>query len=610
MRIRSHLASLVAAIVLPTVLLAAVALAHLRSVRWDAETERLQERVDAVALAIDAQIDGSVRALQQMAALVEPHPRSPAIAADVDRLARDLLELQPMWTVVELHAIDGAPMRRWARPGDAALAPVGAAFVDGIAANARHAVSDLVLAPPAAPVTYIGVPVVREGAARAVLLAGVGAAQWLRFLERYGVAAPETLTLNDSQGIVIARTLEPEVWIGKRSGASYWDRTREGRRGSFSNFSIDGKEFFSAFSRQATSDWVIGSGGPRARADAEVGRAALLTTGLLVVATLVALLLAALISDRIAGAIGALMDTVSTIGGGGGGGEAASAAPARRIDIDEVEAVRRKARETEQAVRQQAIEQGRALERAASARADAEAAIRAKDEFIAMLSHELRNPLSAITSASALLAMTSLPADAQRHASRVLERQVRHLTTMVDDLLDITRLDIGKTQAELKPIDLSSVVTQVVRQFEDAARCDHLTIRVEATPAWVRGDERRLEQVVSNLLDNACKFTPEGGHVLLRVRADAQQATLTVADDGAGLAPELLPRLFDAFTQGRDAADRSGGLGLGLAVVKRLVELHGGSVSADNGGPLGGAVFTVQLASMTLAQTARQQALT
>lgn len=610
MRIRSHLASLVAAIVLPTVLLAAVALAHLRGVRWDAETERLEERVDAVALAIDAQIDGTVRALQQMAALVEPsHPRSTATAADVDRFARDLLELHPMWTVVELHAIDGAPLRRWARPGEAALAPAAAAFVGGIGASARHAVSDLVLAAPGAPATYIGVPVVREGAARAVLLAGVGATQWLRFLERYGIAAPETVTLNDSQGIVIARTLEPELWIGKRSGASYWDRTREGRRGSFSNYSIDGKEFFSAFSRQATSDWVIGSGGPRARADAEVGRAALLTTGLLVVATLVALLLAALISDRIAGAIGALMDTVSSIGRGSAAA-AAETSSSRRIEIDEVEAVQRKAREADQAVRQQALQQGRALEQATHARADAEAAIRAKDEFIAMLSHELRNPLSAITSASALLAMTSLPADAQRHASRVLERQVRHLTTMVDDLLDITRLDIGKAQAELKPIDLSLVVTQVVRQFEDAARCGHLAVRVEATPAWVKGDERRLEQVVSNLLDNACKFTPEGGHVLLRVRADAQHATLTVADDGAGLAPELLPRLFDAFTQGRDAADRSGGLGLGLAVVKRLVELHGGSVSADNGGPLGGAVFTVQLVSVALAQTARQQALT
>lgn len=607
MRIRSHLASLVAAIVLPTVLLAAVALSHLRSVHSSAETLRLEERVDAVALAVDAQIDGSVRALQQMAALVDPHVRGAAAGIDADRFALSLLELNPLWTVVELHGLDGGEIRRWARPGEVALAPVAAAFVDGVRASARHAVSDLVQAPPAAPATYIGVPVVRGGAARAVLVAGIGAAQWLRFLQRYGIAAPETLTLNDSQGLIIARTLEPELWVGKRSVASYWDRTRESRRGGFSSLSVDGKEFFSAFSRQVSSDWVTGSGGPRARADAEVGRAALLTTGLLVLATLVAVLLAALISDRIAGAISALMDTVSSIGGGGA---AADAPRSRRIEIDEVEAVQRKAREAEQAVRQQALEQGRALERATHARADAEAAIRAKDEFIAMLSHELRNPLSAITSASALLAMTSLPADSQRHASRVLERQVRHLTTMVDDLLDITRLDIGKVQTELKPLDLSSVVTQVVRQFEDGARCDDLDIRVDVAPAWVRGDERRLEQVVTNLLDNACKFTPAGGHVLLRVRGDAQHTTLTVADDGAGLAPELLPRLFDAFTQGREAADRSGGLGLGLAVVKRLVELHGGTVSADNGGPLGGAVFTVRLETVTVAQPARQQALT
>jgi len=608
MRIRSHLASLVAAVVLPTVLLAAVALSHLRSVHWSAETQRLEERVDAVALAVDAQIDGSVRALQQMAALVDPRLRGAAAGIDVDRLALSLLELNPLWNVIELHGLDGAEVRRWARPGAQALAPAGTAFVDGVRAGARQVVSDLVLAPPAAPATYIGVPVLRDGAPRAVLVAGIGAMQWLQFLERYGIAAPETLTLNDSQGLIIARTLDPEQWVGKRSGASYWDRTRESRRGGFSSLSIDGQEFFSAFSRQGSAGWVTGSGGPRARADAEVGRAALLTTALLVLATLVAVLLAALISDRIAGAIGALMDTVSSIGGGGGA--AAGAPPSRRIAIDEVEAVQRKAREADQAVRRQAIAHERALERATHARVDAEAAIRAKDEFIAMLSHELRNPLSAITSASALLAMTSLPADAQRHASRVLERQVRHLTTMVDDLLDITRLDIGKAQAVLKPLDLTSVVTQVVRQFEDGARCGHLDIQVDAAPAWVRGDERRLEQVVTNLLDNACKFTPAGGRVLLRVHGDAQHTTLTVADDGAGLAPELLPRLFDAFTQGRDAADRSGGLGLGLAVVKRLVELHGGTVTAGNGGPLGGAVFTVRLETVELAQPARQQALT
>ncbi len=608
MRIRSHLASLVAAIVLPTALLAAVALTHLRSLHGSAETERLEERVAAVALAIDAQIDGSVRALQQMAALVEPPAPGAASATDADRFALGLLELNPLWTVVELHRLDGGVVQRWARPGDPALAPADRAFVDGFrTTSTRHVVSDLVLAPPAAPATYIGVPVLHDGAPRAVLLAGVGAAQWLHFLERYGIAAPETLTLNDSLGFIIARTLEPEQWVGKRSGASYWDRTREGRRGSFANFSVDGKEFFSAFSRQATSDWVTGSGGPRARADAEVGRAALLTAALLVAATLVALLLAALISDRIAGAIGALMDTVSSIGGGGGA--VAGTAPPRRIDIDEVEAVQRKAREAEQAVRRRALEQGRALERATHARADAEAAIRAKDEFIAMLSHELRNPLSAITSASALLAMTNLPADAQHHAGRVLERQVRHLTTMVDDLLDITRLDIGKAQGELEPLDLSSVATQVVRQFEDGARCDHLNLQVDVTPGWVKGDERRLEQVVTNLLDNACKFTPAGGHVRLSVRADGRHVTLTIADDGPGLAPELLPRLFDAFTQGRDAPDRSGGLGLGLAVVKRLVELHGGTVNAGNGGALGGAVFTVQLDAVTLTQPARQRAL-
>jgi signal transduction histidine kinase len=166
---------------------------------------------------------------------------------------------------------------------------------------------------------------------------------------------------------------------------------------------------------------------------------------------------------------------------------------------------------------------------------------------------------------------------------------------MVDDLLDVKRLASGCVEPDRRAVDLAAVVRHVVRNFSVGGRTERLQIDVDAAPAWVDGDERRLEQVVSNLLDNACKFAPPEGRVHLRVAHEGPHVLLEVADNGAGVPPELLSTLFEAFSQGRPASDRSGGLGLGLAIVKSLVELHGGTVSAANGGPLGGAVFSVRL---------------
>ncbi|MBZ8144217.1 hybrid sensor histidine kinase/response regulator, partial [Rubrivivax gelatinosus] len=164
------------------------------------------------------------------------------------------------------------------------------------------------------------------------------------------------------------------------------------------------------------------------------------------------------------------------------------------------------------------------------------------------------------------------PAALARDRSRALEvvqRQVRHLRKMVDDLLDATRLASGKLELQRRPVDLAAIARHVVGHFDAAGRCSGLRIELVAEPVWVEGDEVRLEQIVSNLLDNACKYTPAGGHVRLSVAADGDEAVLTVADDGPGLEPELLPRVFESFSQGPRLIDRSpGGVGLGLSIVQ------------------------------------------
>ena len=180
----------------------------------------------------------------------------------------------------------------------------------------------------------------------------------------------------------------------------------------------------------------------------------------------------------------------------------------------------------------------------------------------------------------------------------MIERQVGRLTDLVDDMLDVARLNSGKIVLERRVIDLAEVVRHVLGSFQDAGRSLHLRVDASSGRRWVFADETRLEQIVANLLDNAFKYTPAGGHVRIETGTAADQATLVVADDGSGIAPELLPRIFDVFAQGERTLERAqGGLGLGLTVVRRLVALHGGSIRAESPGPGGGATFSVGLPS-------------
>jgi CheY-like chemotaxis protein len=223
---------------------------------------------------------------------------------------------------------------------------------------------------------------------------------------------------------------------------------------------------------------------------------------------------------------------------------------------------------------------------------------RRKDEFLAMLAHELRNPLAPMRSALEAFRLL-LPPDPQLGQLRdIVDRQVGQLTRLVDDLLDVTRITIGKVRLRREPMDLVAAIERAVETVQPliAARRHRLDVERPPGPAWVQGDQVRLTQVVANLLGNAAKYTPEGGRIALRVTVDASEATVEVEDNRIGIAPEMLERVFDLFEQDERALDRSeGGLGIGLTLVKKLVELHGGRVAAASTGRGRGARFTVSL---------------
>jgi signal transduction histidine kinase/ActR/RegA family two-component response regulator len=224
-------------------------------------------------------------------------------------------------------------------------------------------------------------------------------------------------------------------------------------------------------------------------------------------------------------------------------------------------------------------------------------AIESRDEFLAMLGHELRNPLGAIRLAGELLAH---PTGEEKHAKQraIIDRQTRHLARLVDDLLDVARVSYGKVVLRLEPVSLAEVLHASFQSFEAAARARELalTLRIDESPALVSGDRDRLEQIFGNLLANAIKYTPPGGSVRVQLTRAGSEYVACVVDTGIGIAADVLPTVFELFRQADHSLDRAqGGMGLGLTLVRSLVQLHGGTVEALSEGADRGSAFAVRL---------------
>jgi PAS domain S-box-containing protein len=219
------------------------------------------------------------------------------------------------------------------------------------------------------------------------------------------------------------------------------------------------------------------------------------------------------------------------------------------------------------------------------------------EEFLAMLGHELRNPLAPIRNALELMRLRP-NAEAQAKAHEMIERQVKNLTRLVDDLLDVSRITRGSINVRREEVELSGLVANAVESVQPfiQARLHRVQISLPGEPMPVFGDETRLAQVVANLLNNAAKYTPEGGHIQLQLERSGSDAVLRVRDNGIGIAADLLPKVFDLFSQAERSLARSeGGMGIGLTLVRRLVELHGGQVEAFSAGTGCGSEFVVRL---------------
>jgi signal transduction histidine kinase/ActR/RegA family two-component response regulator len=245
---------------------------------------------------------------------------------------------------------------------------------------------------------------------------------------------------------------------------------------------------------------------------------------------------------------------------------------------------------------------GQLLLRAERARTEAEAANRIKDEFLATLSHELRTPLTSLLGWSSVLREAKRDEKVLNQGLEAIDRNARVQAQLIDDLLDVSRIVSGKLNLEVRPLDIASVARAAINVVRPAADAKGISIDycAEPGPGAISADSARLQQIIWNLLSNAVKFTPQGGKISVRVEQEGENARISVKDTGQGIEPEFLPRVFDRFLQADSSTTRSfGGLGLGLAIVRHLVELHGGTVSAHSDGRNKGATFSATFPLLT-----------
>jgi signal transduction histidine kinase/ActR/RegA family two-component response regulator len=453
----------------------------------------------------------------------------------------------------------------------------------------------------------------RAGKVVAVVFAAMDLAGLDTFVADINLPPGSVLVTTDANGSIISRRPDPERWFGQKVSGTLREAMRESTKGSGRRAVVirddDGVERLHSFARVGTptlSDYTVTIGIPVDTVTAGARRAQAMSLIGLAATTMLALLAAWLAGDvLIVQRVRKLMDTARRIAAGEL--DARSGIPYEREEIGQLAHA--------------LDDMAAALQKKEAARGLAERELRAadqrKDEFLAMLAHELRNPLAPISTGAHLLKLLHSDNAQITQTCAIIARQVEHMTGLVDDLLDVSRVTRGLVSLSTQVLDMRKVVDDAAEQIRPliTTRRHSVLLDLPADAAPVKGDHKRLVQVVANLLNNANKYTPEGGRIELRLAEDGPHYVLTVSDDGIGMEPQLVERVFDLFTQAERTPDRSqGGLGLGLALAKSLVELHGGTVRAESPGLGKGSTFTVRLPRhtqelpLTVAQTSGQAA--
>jgi signal transduction histidine kinase/ActR/RegA family two-component response regulator len=439
----------------------------------------------------------------------------------------------------------------------------------------------------------VRVPVLRGQNVRYVVTALVTPAAIRDVLNRQRLPGDWVISIIDANGHRVARSRAHEENLGGRLSESAEEVVRGGGAEGFGvSYTLENERIFTPYSRAESSGWVAVLGIPTALVDAAAYRSLRFYGGGIALSIVLGALGAMWVARTITRPIGELREAAEAMGR-----KQRQGPP--RTDIREIQLVGAALQDAAGDLAQSEAERDNLLRNERLAREAAERADRAKDEFMAVLSHELRTPLNAVYGWAKMLQSGELRDDAMaRRAKDAIVRNANVQVQLIDDLLDLSRISTGKMRLDVRRVDVESVLQGALDAVRPAA--DAKSIRLQTTfdqeAGPIFGDAARLQQVFWNVLMNAIKFTPQGGRVDVHVRRGDSSVQIAIADTGQGIAPEMLPHVFERFRQADSSSTRAhGGLGLGLALVKHLVELHGGTVVADSAGEGRGATFTVTL---------------
>lgn len=584
--LRARLLGLVSVALIPLSVFSVAGIVYLSDAQRDDFERALGDVVRAFSGAVDNELHRSMVAAQLLAA-------SPALVqGELDlfkEFSRTVLAQQSSWKAIALLTPQGETLFTLGVPGSAG--PALPAGVPDLARAERDRVHiGNVVSAGGQYIFTVQAPVVAPGGqARYVVSLSVRPESLQEVLQRQAIPPDATVAVLDRERRIVARSRRHEDFVGKSATASL-QRIMTGRaEGAGYPETLDGRRTYAAFSTSPETGWSVVIGLPLEQVGASRRNAyAVLTMGLLLSVGLGALA-AFWVSRGIVSPIEGLRQSARGIARGD---EVQPSTEGFREVMEVSQALAAASR----TLRDSSDLRAMVLRREQEARAEAENASREKDEFLAMLSHELRNPLAAISSGFEVLRRLPVQSDQTEAMRRVVDRQLAHLRYLINDLLDVSRAVTGKIVLQTQVADLSQCVRHALSELGDAEVIRSHRIDMDLDPAWSRLDTHRMQQVASNLITNAGRYSAHGSRVAVKVWQDEQWATLEVEDEGIGMDEATRARVFDLFYQGAVAPHRpQGGLGVGLTLTRRLVELHGGTIEAHSAGPGRGSRFVVRL---------------
>ena len=536
--------------------------------------------VRAISVAIDQYLEKTTAALD---VLGELHALDAPDLEAFESLANRILPYQPQWSAILLadrtgKLLDGVPdSSTVAAAGDWARA----------AAETRKTTVSSLFELPNVPGRFVIVatPVVRRGVVTSVLGARVRSDGLTALLRQQQTAPNAIVALVDADNRIMARTQDEKDYVGTSATQAFIDIRSRMAQGAWRPTFRDGRPSYAAFSRSPVSGLTVGLALPAEDVDGPIRRILwMLGAAWVVVLTLGAglgLFLGQIIIKAMSRASSAAMALAR--------GEAVAPPPSRIHEVNELGSALQRAAETLQARNRERDE-----------------ASRLKDEFLMTISHELRTPLTAICGWARMLSTGQIRDEQRPRAIDAIERNAQALQQLVDDLLDVSRIVAGKLRLEVQPLSLTDVVASAVEGIKPAADAKNIYVHtdLDRDAIALSGDPGRLQQVLWNLLSNAVKFTPNNGRIDIVCRRRGATVEMSVRDSGVGVEADFLPHVFERFRQGKGGTTRSfGGLGLGLSIVRHLVEQHGGTVTAENNNPPPGATFKVVLPAPQVVST-------